>query len=267
MKNKKTYVTLLSSNDFVIGVVMLNRSLQKVKASYPLLVLCANDLSTSTIQVLEKFHIQYKVLSERINVDTSKVNASKEFQHWNKTFDKLLIWSLIEFDKVVCLDSDMQVIRNIDFLFEAPHMSAVIADQWNEPGLDKLNSGLMVIEPNLKEFEGLKNLWESGTISLKNIGDQDIIRAYYTDWGKNNDLVLHPGLNVLYSEVSAGIIKKENVEPVSVIHYIGGRKPWMVSAPALIKRLKHNFLWKHLLYYALKMYLHFPKCILPKQYR
>ena len=267
MGSNYIYVTLLSSNDFVMGVVMLSWSLQKVKARYPLLVLCTKDISVSSIQMLEKYHIRYKVLSEHIHVDESKVNASKEFQHWNKTFDKLLIWSLVEYDKVVCLDSDMQVIRNIDFLFEAPHMSAVIADQWNEPGLDRLNSGLMVIEPNLREFEGLKQLWESGSIALKNMGDQDIIRAYYRDWGKNNDLVLHPGLNVLYSEVSAGVIKKENVSPVSVIHYIGGRKPWMISAPALMKRLKHNFLWKHLFHYALNLYCHFPKCILPKKYR
>lgn len=267
MNNARVYVTLLSSDDFVIGVIMLSLSLHKVKARYPLLVLCTNDVSTSSIQVLEKYQVPYKVLSEHISVDMSKVNVSKEFQHWNRTFDKLLIWSLTEYSKVVCLDSDMQVIRNIDFLFEAPHMSAVIADQWNEPGLDKLNSGLMVIEPNLKDYEGLKQLWESGSIKLRNAGDQDVIRAYYKDWGENIDLVLHPGLNVLYSEVSAGIIKKENVDPVSVIHYIGGLKPWMISAPALMKRLKHNFLWKYLCLYALNMYLHFPQCILPKKYR
>lgn len=267
MQNKRTYITLLSSDDFVIGVVMLNWSLQRVKVSYPLLVLCTTDISAPSIQILEKFHISYKFLPEHILINKDVVNNSLEFKHWNKTFDKLIIWSLVEYEKIVYLDSDMQVIRNIDYLFDAPHMSAVIADQWNEPGLDKLNSGLIVIEPNIKEFEGLKQLGESGSIALKNMGDQDIIRAYYKDWGKNIDLVLHPGLNVLYSEVSAGIIKKENVKPVSVIHYIGGRKPWMVSAPALIKRLKHNFLWKHLLCYALKMYLHFPKCILPKKYR
>ena len=40
MNNKRVYVTLLSSDDFVVGVVMLNWSLQKVKTAYSLLVLC-----------------------------------------------------------------------------------------------------------------------------------------------------------------------------------------------------------------------------------
>lgn len=267
MNNKRVYVTLLSSDDFVVGVVMLNWSLQRVRASYPLLVLCAEGLSNETLSILKKHKISYRFLTEHIVVDTSKVNTTKGYDHWNRTFDKLMIWSLEEFNKVVCLDSDMQIIRNIDYLFEKPHMSAVIADQWNEPGLDKLNSGLIVIKPNLKEFEGLKDVWESGQIKLNNVGDQDVIRAYYKDWGEHKELILHPGLNVLYSEVSAGIIKKQNVHPVSVIHYIGSRKPWMVSIFALFKRLKHNFLWKYFFQYAMNMYVRFPICILPKKYR
>lgn len=267
MNNKRVYVTLLSSDDFVIGVVMLNWSLQRVKAAYQLQVICTEGLSKSTLGILEKHNISYRFLSDHIDVDTSKVNTTEGYDHWNRTFDKLMIWSLEEFEKVVCLDSDMQIIRNIDYLFDSPHMSAVIADQWNEPGLDKLNSGLIVIKPNIKEFEGLKEVWESGQIKLNNVGDQDVIRAYYKNWGEHKELILHPGLNVLYSEVSAGIIKKENVNPVSVIHYIGSRKPWMISAPALMNRLKHNFLWKYLFLYALNMYFYFPKCILPKKYR
>lgn len=255
MINKYTYITLLSSDDFVIGVVMLNWSLQKVKVAYPLLVLCTEGLSNKTLSILKKHKISYRFLTEHIVVDTLKVNTTEGYNHWNRTFDKLIIWSLEEFEKVVCLDCDMQIIRNIDYLFEAPHMSAVIADQWNEPGLDKLNSGLIVIKPNIKEFEGLKELWNSGQIKLKNVGDQDIIRAYYKDWGEHKELILHPGLNVLYSEVSAGIIREENVKPISVIHYIGSRKPWMVSPFALLRRLKNNFLWKYLVNYALNIYI------------
>lgn len=264
INNKHTYVTLLSSNDFVIGVIMLHLSLKSVSSKYPLLVLCAESISEESLKLLHKFDLPYKRLSERIQVDTSKVNTSLGYDHWNRTFDKLYVWTLTEFEKVVYLDSDMQVIRNIDFLFEKPHMSAVIADQWNEPGLDKLNSGLIVIKPNLDEFNGMKQLWESGCIRLQNVGDQDIIRAYYEDWGVNQDLRLHPGLNVFYSEVSAGIIKKENVEPVSVIHYIGSRKPWMVSIIALIKRMRHNFLWKYLMQYSCYMYFNFPFLILKR---
>lgn len=266
-KTRYSYVTLLSSNDYVIGVVMLYLSLQKVKTEYSLFVLCSDILSQKSMKILDKFRIHYKFITNHINVDTTKVNTDEGYDHWNRTFDKIHIWTLTEFDKVVYLDSDMQVIRNIDYLFDVPHMSAVIADQWNEPGLMELNSGLMVITPNIKEYNNMKRMWESGVIKLKNVGDQDVIRAYYKDWNKQKILHLDPGLNVFYSEVSTGIIKKENVQPVSVIHYIGSRKPWMVSLSAILNRMKHNFLWKHLLFYACMLYFYFPKCIIPQRFR
>lgn len=258
---KYTYVTLLSSDDFVIGVVMVYLSLQKVKAKYPFFVLCSDSLSHRSLKVLDRFRIKYKFITDHIKVDITKVNTDKGYDHWNRTFDKLYVWTLTEFDKVIYLDSDMQVVRNIDFLFEKPHMSAVIADQWNEPGLKKLNSGLIVIEPNVEEFDGMKVLWESGAINLKNVGDQDIIRAYYSGWETKDELHLSPGLNVFYSEVSAGIIKKKDVQPVSVIHYIGSRKPWMISIRAIFNRFKRNYLWCYLLKYVATMYITFPKNI------
>lgn len=259
--NKYSYVTLLSSDDFVIGVIMLHLSLKSVKALYSLFVLCSDTISNTSLQLLEKYRIPYKKLSEHIRVDATKVNIASGYDHWNRTFDKLYVWALTEYDKVVYLDSDMQVVRNVDYLFDCPHMSAVIADQWNEPGLKKLNSGLIVIEPNIEEFDGMKQLWESGAVKLKNAGDQDIIRAYYSDWDKHMELHLPPGLNVFYSEVSAGIIMKKDVQPVSVIHYIGSRKPWMISIRAILNRFKRNYLWCYLLKYVATMYIAFPKTI------
>ncbi len=258
METKRTYVTLLSSDDFIKGVIMLHLSLKAVNAQYPLFVLCSDSISKSSVNLLKKHHLSYKKLSEHISVDTTKVNVASGYDHWNRTFDKLYVWTLTEYDKVVYLDSDMQVVRNIDFLFDKPHMSAVIADQWNEPGLKKLNSGLIVIEPNVEEFDGMKKLWESGVINLKNVGDQDIIRDYYSDWETKEELHLLPSLNVFYSEVSAGIIKKKDVQPVSVIHYIGSRKPWMVSILANTKRMRNNFLGKKLLAYIMRLYVNFP---------
>lgn len=253
-KHNYTYVTLLSSDDFAMGVVMLAWSLRHVRSQYPLLVLCSDSLTEKSFRLLDKHRIVYQQLNEHMHVDTTRVNTGEGYDHWNRTFDKLFVWKLTDFDKLVYLDSDMQVIRNIDYLFECPHMSAVRADEWNEPGLDKLNSGLMVIKPNMTEFDGMNRLWQSGEITLKNVGDQDIIRAYYKDWGQHPELTLAPGLNVLYSEITHGIIKPGNVSPVSVIHYIGSRKPWMVSPRAIWRRSKNNFLGRFLLQYAVIMY-------------
>ena len=234
---------------------MLNWSLKHVHAKFPLFVLCSDVISTSTMAVLNRYRIPYLQLESHIAFDNRGINMDEEHEHWTHTFDKLYIWAQTQFEKVVYLDSDMQVVSNIDYLFNCPHMSAVRADEWNEPGIDKLNSGLMVIVPNLEEFEGLCQILRTGVVKLRIMGDQDIIRAYYSDWGTHKELTLHSGLNVLYSEVSHGVIKKENVQPVSVIHYIGNRKPWMVSMRAIWRRSRNNYLGVFLLRYALTMYM------------
>lgn len=261
LRGKRTFVTLLSTDDFFPGVLMLEWSLRQVGSQYPLLVLCGNVVSGKVMDGLRERQLICQQLHEHINPKEG-VNQEREYHHWSQTFDKLYVWNLTQYEKVVFLDADMQVIRNIDYLFDCPHMSAVCADAFNEPGLDKLNSGLMVIEPNEREFEELRTIVKSGELHLKNMGDQDVIRAYYHDWGTRKELTLEPGLNVLYSEVSRGVIQRQDVEPVSVIHYIGHKKPWMVSPRAIIRRSKHNFLGKYLLRYAMVMFWKMPKLLI-----
>lgn len=260
---KFSYVTLLSSDDFLPGVLMLNWSLKKVGSQYPLHVLCSDCVSEKSYQRLVQRNLSCQRLVEHVSF-SDEINQEENYQHWNRTFDKLYVWTLTQFDKVVYLDSDMQVIANLDCLFDCPHMSAVRADAFNEPGLDKLNSGLIVIEPNMDEFVGMCSLLKSGILQLKRMGDQDVIRAYYHDWGTHDELTLMPGYNVLYSEVSSGVIRKADVSPVSVIHYIGSRKPWMISPRAIWRRSRNNFLGKYLLKYAFSLYAHFPSLLFVK---
>lgn len=256
-----SYVTLLSSDDYLPGVIMLDWSLKKVGSRFPLYILCSDNVSEKSLLNLKHRNISFQRLKDHISFD-GIINTEEGYGYWSRTFDKLYVWTLSQFDKVVFLDSDIQVIKNIDYLFDCPHMSAVRADAFNEPGLDKLNSGLMVIEPNEGEFKGMNTIVKSGELQLKNMGDQDVIRAYYHDWGTRMELTLEPGLNVLYSEVTRGVIHRKDVEPVSVIHYIGHRKPWMISPRAVLRRSRNNFLGRYLLKYAMAMYLKMPQLML-----
>ena len=54
-----------------------------------------------------------KQLAEYIKEKNIKGNMA----HWNNCFDKLLIFGMTEFDKLIFLDSDMYIIENIDHLF------------------------------------------------------------------------------------------------------------------------------------------------------
>ena len=250
---KYTYVTLLSTDSYLMGVLLLAKSLREVDARYPLLAVCSNAVSEKTKRILKRYDMEYIVLEDAIKVDTTKYNVAPGYEHWNNTLDKLYVFSLTDYDKVIFMDSDMMVVRNIDHLFDTPHMSAVVADVFNEPDLRQLNSGMMVFKPNMQDFEGMVNLWTSGKIKLPNAGDQDVIRAWFKDWENHPELRLPQGYNVFYSDCR-NLVKPEQVDPVYVIHFIGPRKPWQVSIRAIYRRTKGNFLRIFLRQYAKWMY-------------
>jgi alpha-N-acetylglucosamine transferase len=175
------------------------------------------------------------------------VTNKGKYERWNYTFDKLQAFNLTEFEKVVFLDSDMMLVRNVDHLFKAPHMSAVVADVFDQPGCNQLNSGLMVIQPSASEFLGMMKMVSNGRFSeMFACGDQDIIRAYFKDWHANTELRLPIGYNLYYPFVHC--FDKSRDGEIYNIHFVYDKKPWQLTLTQVLRRLRrHN--WCYLLRY------------------
>lgn len=244
----KAYITLLSNEKYLPGVIVLNKSLRALGARYPLY--CA--LSLSVNEKTERILVEQGITCIRLKctvVDYLVNTSEKGTSHWNFTFDKLQIWGLTQFEKLVFLDCDMLIVRNLDNLFDCLPFSAVSADcsyPGNESWAGGLNSGLMVIEPD-KEVE--KGLLESvaPVIALskeqnKMVGDQDVIKYYLSDWGKCTDLHLDEGYNLFADHLTYYIrhlgyrLTGDKGKPIYVIHFIGRSKPWM-------KKTLREYVW------------------------
>jgi hypothetical protein len=59
------YMTLLSSNDYFISVLILNKKLKEVQSKYPLVV-CITDnvINENIIDILNAESIEYKIISK-----------------------------------------------------------------------------------------------------------------------------------------------------------------------------------------------------------
>lgn len=232
------YITLLSDNNYLNGVLVLNRSLKAVKSKYKLYCLLSISMNEEAKESLEKEDIPFIQLVKTIGRDG--INSSGHFSHWNLTFDKLQMWGLIQFEKIIFLDSDMIILKNIDSLFTCDEFSAVCAgcsypgnEHWNG-----LNSGLLVVKPD-KNVE--KTVIELANVVIdeyksknKMIGDQDIIQCFCSDWSKRTTLHLDEGYNLFafhltYYVKHLGYSLKGKGKPIYVIHFIGKTKPWMIK--------------------------------------
>ena len=237
----KSYVTSLSTESYLPGVFALNESLRRVESSHPLLVLTSPGIVPAVSNKLLQAGMAVKGVPASVPVPADLKAASG---HWGHTFDKLHVFGLTEYDKLVYVDSDMIVLTNIDELFDKPHMSAVAAGQLLNPAWNRLNSGLMAIVPEsgLPEKIALtldKARSDQALGGATAIGDQDLINAYYSKWASSPELHLDQGYNVFQCDLDAYIEKQgyrlpedagQHERTVKIVHFIGPQKPWMKGA-------------------------------------
>ncbi|KAF5192985.1 Hexosyltransferase [Thalictrum thalictroides] len=206
---KEAYVTILHSSEvYVCGAIVLAQSIIQSNSTKDLVLLADKSIRKKSRQALKAAGWKIKII-ERIQSPYAKRGAYNE---WN--YSKLRIWQLSAYDKIIFIDSDLIILKNIDKFFLYPQLSAI--------GNDKLlfNSGIMLVEPSECVFKRLMK--EMYTLISYNDGDQGFLNEAFTWWHRwprrLNFLKIFKGMSN----------NKQHKVPTSVysIHYLG-LKPWM----------------------------------------
>ncbi|KAL9450509.1 hypothetical protein AB3S75_012276 [Citrus x aurantiifolia] len=205
---REAYVTVLHSSEaYVCGAIALAQSIIQKNSTRDLVLLHDKSISGKSLRGLRAAGWKTKWIS-RIRSPFAKKDSYNE---WN--YSKLRVWQLIEYDKIIFIDSDLLVLKNIDEFFFYPELSAA--------GNDKVlfNSGVMVIEPSLCKFEDM--MLKSFKVSSYNGGDQGFLNEVFTWWHRLPKRINH--LKVFSKQDD----KEHQVgDGLYAIHYLG-LKPWM----------------------------------------
>lgn len=245
-ETKRAYVTVLSGDSYLDGLLALDESLRWCKSAYPLYAVLGSEVTDAARAVIDRAGIA-PIFAPALEVpdEIRRANENSDHhKHWSGVFEKLVVFSLPGFEKLVYLDSDMVVIRNIDDLFERPHMSGVIADivPGRSASVD-LNAGLMVIEPEPGLTTGLldslpdvfehEKRWRRAEGRPVSMGVQSVINAFWSSWIDQPQLHLAGTYNVLVDHldyyVRALDYRWRGPQGIRVLHFIGQTKPWMRS--------------------------------------
>ena len=250
----KAYITLLSTMDYLPGVITLAESLRQVKSSPPLIIGLSAAIPADAQASLESRALRVLRLPSDSPLPPMPGQAN---HHWTNTFDNIHFFSLMQFTKLVYLDSDMIVLDNIDDLFDKPHMSAGAAGRLVHADWTRLNSGLMVIEPedglSLRIAKMLEPAMQrAAAVGNAAIGDQDLINEFYKDWPTQTNLHLDDGYNLFhdYTDIyiknhGYGLAKTgqpldtAGLKPIHVLHFAGPLKPW--TKRAVVRHLLGTF--------------------------
>lgn len=109
------WTTLLTNKEYLPGLLTLEYSLKRSKSAYPLLVLYPDSLPLEAHEALDRRRIAKR------HVPYLLPTAANDYSNDIRFYDcwtKMTPYSLTEYERVVQLDSDMLVLKNMDELMD-----------------------------------------------------------------------------------------------------------------------------------------------------
>lgn len=124
--HQAAYVTLLSKSSYLPGVLVLDYTLRLVGSCYPLVVMVTASLPQECRNVLTGRGIRLRDIAN-LEPPEGIHSLAHHDTRFRDTWTKLRVFELVEFKRVVLLDADMIVMRNMDELFDVELAADTIA--------------------------------------------------------------------------------------------------------------------------------------------
>ncbi|XP_056166247.1 putative UDP-glucuronate:xylan alpha-glucuronosyltransferase 4 [Syzygium oleosum] len=205
---REAYATVLHSSEaYVCGAIALAQSIRRTGSTKDLVLLADDSIGDKSLAGLQAAGWKIGRI-DRIRSPNAKKGAYNE---WN--YSKLRVWQLTQYDKVIFIDADLIVLRNIDEFFVYPQLSAAPNNRL------LFNSGVIVIEPSSCVFEDLMS--KSFELDSYNGGDQGFLNEFFTWWHR-----LPSRLNWLKSFDNRKDEERAIPDNLYTLHFLG-LKPWM----------------------------------------
>lgn len=251
-KHSYAYVTLLTNDDYFPGVVLLNETLKIVKAEYPLYVMITDDVPADTLKKLSKASIN-TIRIDKIPTPENIFNHNmsidpRQAMIWKDVLSKYQVMNLTQFEKIILLDCDLMILKNVDHCFNMKDMTAAVDGEYTNlwPTWKHFNSGFMVIEPKKNRFEELIEFIKTFTDEKLNsivdymgkpylIADQEMLNLYNKDWYEDPERQLNKYYNIFPCHAP-----QESIDDILsngyFVHFVG-IKPWQTyDDPVLNKK-------------------------------
>ena len=227
------YVTLVTNADYAVGATALVRSLKLTGTEADIVVMHTGGVSADELRPLAALGarmVQADLLptSDAFNQRhaRAKIHADAPFTKGGKpafhtpldNFAKLRLWEMEEYERVVFIDADAIVVRNIDRLFFYPEFSAAPNVYESLADFHRMNSGVFVARPSRDTFRHMLVRLDAPDAFWPRT-DQTFLQSFFPDWH---------GLPVFFNMLQYVWFNMPELwdwKSVSVVHY-QYEKPW-----------------------------------------
>lgn len=236
--SRYAYATLVTNADYAKGALALIRSLRLSGTAADIVVLHTGGVEASHLASLSALGARLLPVDllptsgafnerhgrTRLHTQAPFTKGRKPAFHTPlDNFVKLRLWERTEYDRIVFIDADAIVLRNVDRLFAYPEFSAAPNVYERLSDFHRLNSGVFVATPSQDTFTAmLDRLDRPGAFWQRT--DQTFLQAYFPDWH---------GLPVFFNMLQYvwfNLPELWNWPSISILHY-QYEKPWEEDHP------------------------------------
>ena len=180
--SRYAYSQYATNSAYLCNAVMVFESLQRLgsKADRILFYPQEWDLEIASTsdrdsQLLVKARDWYNVKLLPVEID------KPDFDAWNVSFTKFMAWDQTQYDRILHLDSDVSILKNLDELFMLPKAPvAMLRAYWKLPEERRLTSLFILLQPSEDEFQQLM-VAARPDHRAKNEYDMEILNNFYGD--------------------------------------------------------------------------------------
>ncbi|WP_281826312.1 glycosyltransferase [Jannaschia rubra] len=192
---RRAYVTLVTNDDFARGACVLLSSLARSGTTADRVVLHTGGVGLAALDRLATLGatlVPVDLLPTSDAFDAAhardRLHGAAPFTKGDKpsfhtpldNFAKLRLWQL-PYDRVVFLDADTLVLRNIDRLFDYPEFCAAPNVYESLSDFHRLNSGVFTARPSQETFDAMTARLDAPGAFWRRT-DQTFLQDFFPDW-------------------------------------------------------------------------------------
>ncbi|AGD92165.1 p13-like protein [Megavirus lba] len=254
------YITVMYGNNvYLSGALVLGYTLFKSKTPHDRVILVTPDVSETYKSYLRDIYTHV------IDIDYVKVSSNiflEQDTRFRDVFTKLSCLSQVQYDKIILLDLDMIISKNIDHLFKLSAPAACLKKNHISYGkkipsnmichnnrlVGSINAGLMLLKPDLEEWKNIQcDILNNTQINKYKYPEQDYISLRYCNkWTSIT-------FNYNFQFGLTRRVKKYHykIDDIYVIHYSSSYKPWNILIDHEVTPTEQDFINQHKKYYDL----------------
>ena len=190
------YATLVTNADYAMGATALVRSLTLTGTAADILVMHTGGVPPEALRPLHALGARLVAVDllatsqafDRRHARMS-IHAAAPFTRGSKSafhtpldnFAKLRLWEMDSYERIVFIDADALVLRNVDRLFSYPEFSAAPNVYESLGDFHRLNSGVFVAQPSRATFDAMIAALDAPGAFWPRT-DQTFLQHFFPDW-------------------------------------------------------------------------------------